>query len=183
MIALLAIASFAAFVALVLASQLPAPGWIWALDAVALSVAVAIVAAGGALADRAKLRDSVRPLVLPAASALAALGLRRWLLDWLSPPEAVPRIDYWRLQLAALCLVAAAAALLGGAAALSRGGSWPQLLVAGLSITLALYAAGPVLIRAGLPLDHRTFLGLAGLGVGAYALVEGARRIGTGRER
>jgi hypothetical protein len=183
LIALAAIASLVAFVALVLASQLPAPAWLWALDIVAFSVAVAVMAAAGEILTRAKLPETLRPLALPVLSAIAALGLRRWLLDWLSPSEAVPRIDYGRLQLAAFSLAAAGAALLSASAALSRGGSWPQLLAAGLVLTAALYAAGPALIRSGLPLDMRAFLGLAGLGVGAYALVEGARRAGRSRDR
>lgn len=183
MIVLFTIALLSAFLTLVLASQLPAPAWLAALNATAFSAATAIFAALGAVLDRVQLPQRLRPLALPAVTAVAAFGLRRWLLDWLAPPEAVPRIDYFRLQLAALSLVAALFALLGGAAALSRAGPWPHLAAAGASVTLAMYVAGPVLLRAGVPLDVRAFLGLAGLGVGAYAIVEGARRVGGGKRR
>jgi hypothetical protein len=183
LIVLLAIALLSTFVALVLTSLLPSPAWRIALDATAFCAATAVLAAAGAVLDRVRLPDRVRPAALPVVSALAALGSRPWLLDWLVPPEALPRIDYLRLQLAALSVAASLIALLGSMAVLCRAGSWPVVGVAAVSITVALYCIGPVLLRAGIPLDVRTFLGLAGIGVGAYALVEGVRRVGRGHKR
>lgn len=183
MIALFAIAVASTFLALVLASQLPSPTWLLALDAVACCSSVALLAGVAALLSRANLSERYRSLALPTVAAVVALLSRRWLIAWLSPPEALPRIDYWRLQLAALCLVASTFALIGGIAAMCRACPWPQLAVAGLTVAVALFGLGPVLLRSGVPLDHRTFLSLAGLGVGAYAVVEGARKLGGRRAR
>lgn len=175
MIVLFASALLVAFVALVLASQAPAPWWLWALDAVALSASVAALAGLGLVVGRLRLPAGARPLPLPLASAAIALGTQRWLVEWLAPPAPVPRIDYWQLQLAAGCLAGAAFALLGGVAALGPG-PWYRTAGAGVSVAAGLYAAGPVLLRAGVPFDWRAFLGLAAMGFAAYAVVGAARR-------
>jgi hypothetical protein len=164
------------FLALLLASQLPAPLWLWALDAVAFCAATAALSALAILSSRLG-RKGWRALVLPGVAATLALGTQRWLLLWLSPPEAVPRIDFLRLQLAALSVISILFALLSGATALSRAEAWPQLLLTGAVITASLFAAGPLLERVGVPLDHRTFLSLVGLGLGAYAVVEASRKV------
>lgn len=183
MIALLLTSLGLAFVCLVLASQLPAPYWPLALDGLALALsAAALVAVAGGLRRLPRSLPGSR-LALPVVSSAVAVALRGWLLEWLSPPEAVARIDYVRLQLGALAGAAAAVALVSSAAALSRSEHPATLVAAGLAMTGALYVAGPALTRAGLPLDHRTFLGLAGLGVGAWAVVEAHRHISRGRAR
>lgn len=176
MIALFASAVLVAFVALVLASQLPAPGWLWALDAVALSAAVAVLSGLGLVLGRLRLPEGASSLPLPLVAAAIAVATRGWLVAWLSPPAPVPRIDYWQLQLAAGSLAGAVFALLGGVAALSGAGPWYRTAAAAASVTAGLYAAGPVLVRVGVPVDWRAFLGLAAMGLAAYAVVEAARR-------
>jgi hypothetical protein len=176
LIVLFASSLLLAFVSLVLASQLPAPAWLWALDATALCAAVALLSGLGLATGRIGLPAGVKPLSLPLISAAVALGARGWLVSWLSPPEPVPRIDFWKIQLAAGAVAGAAFALVGGAAALGRGGPWYQTALAIAAVAAGLYAMSPVLLRAGVPFDWRAFLGLAGLGLGAYAVVEAARR-------
>jgi uncharacterized BrkB/YihY/UPF0761 family membrane protein len=102
----------------------------------------------------------------------------RDLLEWLDPPEALPQIDYWRLQAAALAVVGALFGLFGGITSLSRDDLWYHGVVAGAIVTAALFALGPLLLGAGVDVDHRTFVGLAGLGLGAYVVVEGVRKVG-----
>lgn len=168
----------AAFIALVLASQLAAPTWLWALDIVAFSTATATLSAFALLTSKLG-RKGWRALILPACAAAVALGTQSWLQSWLDPEDPVPRIDYIRLQLAAVSIVAALFALLAGTVVLSRAESWPRIACSGAVICASLFAAGPILARIGVPFDHRAFLGLAGLGVAAYAVVEASRRLAT----
>jgi hypothetical protein len=176
LIILFASALLVAFAALVLTSQLPAPWWLWALDAVGLSVAVAVLAGLGLLLGRLRLPEGARALSLPLISAAVALATQGWLVAWLSPPAPVPHIDYWQIQLAAGSLAGAAFALLGGVAALSTTGPWYRTAAAAAAVAAGLYAAGPVLLRAGVPFDWRAFIGLAAMGLAAFVLVEAARR-------
>lgn len=179
MIALFGISLAFAFIALVLASQLPSPAWLWALDGVAVGLAVAAITGTGLVLDRFRLPQQWKALALPVASALLSLVAHRWLVASLAPPVAVPSIEFWRLQLAALSFTGATFAVIGGVAALSRGRAWYDMAVAGTTITIGLYALGPVLVRAGVPVDWRAFLSLVALGLGAFAVIEAARRVST----
>jgi len=172
-----------AFICLVLSSQLAHPNWIVALAGVALFVAVAVLFALAFGLGKVPVPRWAAGMALPVVASALALGLRGWLLDSLTPPEALPRVEYLRMQLGAGAAVGALFALISGVALLSRGGHAAPLVVGGLAVASALFVAGPLLVRAGVPLDHRTFLGLAGLGVGAYAVVEARRRIGARGER
>ena len=179
MIFLFASALLLAFVSLVLASQLPAPAWLWALDGVGFSLAVAALSGIALILARVRVGERWAQLPLPAASATIALACHGELVDWLSPHEALARIDFWRIQLAALSVVGGSYALIGGVAALTRPGAWYHTVLAGVAVTAGLFALGPVLITAGVPVDWRAFLGLAGLGLGAFAAVEAARKVRT----
>lgn len=178
LLTLFAGAAIAAFVALVLASQLPAPLWLWALDALALSLSVAGLSGVALVIARLGVGFRWRTLALAATGAAAALLCHPNLLEWLSPPDAVPQIDFWRLQGAALTVVGALFGLFGGIASLTGDGLWYDVAIAGAAVAAALFALGPLLVEVGVPVDHRAFLGLAGLGLGAWAVVEGARKVG-----
>jgi hypothetical protein len=169
----------AAFVALVMASQLPHPGWIWALKGLACALAVALLAAGTTAARHVPAARRLSPWGWPAITTLIALALRPWLVELLAPPERMPRLDYGRLQLGCLAAVAALFALAGALNAAQRQGSWYHLVGAGCMMAVAFYVMGPVFSTWGLPLDHRTFLGLVGLGLGAFAVTEASRRFGA----
>jgi hypothetical protein len=177
LIILASICLLVAFLCLVLASLLPPPAWLFALDATAFSVAGAALFGLAFGLSRPLLRTWSRGLALPGVAAAVAVGLRGSLLSWLSPPEALAQVDYARVQLAALSLVGALFALVSGIAVASRAESVLAIVLSGVVITAALYVAGPVMLRLGVPLDHRTFLGLAGVGVGAYALIETGRKM------
>jgi len=173
----------AAFGSLVLASLLPPPMWILALDAFAFSVAAALLfgvaAAVEWLPAGKRLGKRYKELGLPLGAGATAVVLRAWLVEWLTPPATAPTIDFVRLQLAALSLSAALFALVGGVAVASRSPHIVDLALSAAAVTAALYVCGPVLLGLGVPLDHRTFLGLAGIGVGAYVAVEARRRVGN----
>lgn len=177
MIALCGIALLVAFISLVLASQLPSPAWIWALNGVVLGLAVAALSGAGLILDRLRLPRMWKSLALPVLSALLSLAAHHWLVESLAPPEAVQRIEFWTLQLAALSVVGATFAVTGGVAALSRGRAWYDMAVAGTTVAIGLYALGPILIQVGVPVDWRAFLSLVALGLGAFAVIEAARRV------
>ncbi len=179
MIVLFAIAVLLAFVALVLASRLSDPAWRWALDGLVINLAVATLSGLGLITARLRLPDWLKPHLLPSLSAVIAFGTQQWLVAWLAPPEPIPRIDLLRLQLAALSAVGAAFAIVGGVVALSKSGAWYHLATAGATVAVGLFSLGPLLLQAGVPVDWRTFVSLAGLGLGVFAVVEAARRVRT----
>jgi hypothetical protein len=179
LITLFVVSVATAFACLVLASQLAEPWWRAALVGLAASAATALLSGVAAAAGPRLGRSFRAALALPGVAAAVSVATRGWLVEWLSPPEAVPRIEYLRIQLAALSAVGATFALLGGAAAFVRVTTWPHWVAAGCVMTAGLYSLGPLLVGAGVPVDHRAFLGLVGLGVGAWAVVEAARRVGA----
>lgn len=179
MIALFGIALLLAFIALVLASQLPSPAWIWALDGVATSLAVATFSGAGLIIDRLNPPGLWKTLALPVFSAIVSLATQSWLLESLAPPEAAPRIVFWRLQLAALSCVGATFAFIGGVVGLTRGRAWYDMAMGGIVVAIGLYGMGPLLVHCGVPVDWRAFLSLVALGLGAFAVIEAARRVRT----
>jgi hypothetical protein len=177
LIVLFGIALSVAFISLVLASQLPSPTWIWALDGVVGGLAVAAFAGIGLIVARVPVKEQWKPLTLPVVAALVSLATHHWLVASLAPTESMPSIDFWRLQLAALSVVGAVFAVLAGVSALNRGRAWYDMAVTGAAVAIGLYSLGPLLIRAGVPVDWRAFVGLVALGLGAFAVIEAARRV------
>ncbi len=116
----------------------------------------AVVAAGAALGGRAALR------------ALLGLG---------GEPKTIDPVAFF---LAGLGLTGAVAGIGWGVMALGAGGrrrqwSWTQASLATLAVTACLYSLGPLLLWAGIPIDHWTFLSLGALGVASFGVLDAFR--------
>lgn len=167
-----------ALAALAAAAFLETPAWIWALlvtggaCGLALAMAVALI-----------LRNLVGPARYlswaAAITAVAAVAARRVLLAELNgDPLAAVTVNFPRMATASSSVVWGAVALVWGALLVSTAMEPPRrhhrrdlgrLAIGAASVTLSLYALGPLWALAGLRLNHWTLLGLVGLAGLAYA--------------
>jgi hypothetical protein len=168
-------------VALVLARFLPSPAFVIALFALAVLVAVTLHAVIAGLLARLSPDGTVPAAIAAVVAAGAAMGGRaalRALLGFGGEPATIDPVAFF---LAGFGLTGAVAGIGWGVLALGAGKrsgrqwSWTHASLATLSVTACLYALGPLLLWAGIPVDHWTFLSLGALGIGSFGVLDTLR--------